>query len=257
MRVFDFGANWQDFTEQRVDEQRLALATESLGGLLRQDRLDGLRVLDVGCGSGLFSVAAARLGAAEVVGVDINPTCIQVSERNRQTFVPDAAITLRQASALDQAGMAALGTFDLVYAWGSLHHTGSMWNAIQNTLACVAPGGTLVLAIYNEHVTSSTWRGIKWLYNQVPPLLQRLLALVLGGVIWVAKLAVTRRNPFEKERGMDFWYDVIDWVGGYPYEYATTQTMQRFVEGHGFRLKRLVPAQVPTGCNEFVFERIV
>jgi 2-polyprenyl-6-hydroxyphenyl methylase/3-demethylubiquinone-9 3-methyltransferase len=256
MRVFDFGQNWQAFTEQRVDEQRLALATQSLRDLLQRERLDGMRVLDIGCGSGLFSVSAARLGAAQVVGVDINPTCLSVSERNQRTFAPDAAIELRLASALDRAGMAALGQYDLVYAWGSLHHTGSMWDAIRNAMGCVAPGGTLVLAIYNQHITSSTWRGIKWFYNQMPPIIQRLMAILLGGVIWVAKLAVTRRNPLEKERGMDFWYDVIDWVGGYPYEYATPTAIQQFVEGQGFRQIRLVPAQVPTGCNEFVFERV-
>ena len=66
---------------------------------------------------------------------------------------------------------------------------------------------------------------------------------------------MTRRNPLDKERGMDFWYDVIDWIGGYPYEYANRQEIESFMRAAGFTPKRFIAAQVPTGCNEFVFER--
>jgi 2-polyprenyl-6-hydroxyphenyl methylase/3-demethylubiquinone-9 3-methyltransferase len=256
MRVFDFGANWQAFTEQRVDEQRLTIAQHSLQQLLGNDRLTGKTVLDVGCGSGLFSVAAARLGAKQVLGVDINPRCIEVSAANLARFAPGSAVRFQQMSALDSAGMASLGTFDAVYAWGSLHHTGAMWDAIRNTMPRVVPGGVFVIAIYNQHSTSAAWHWIKRTYNQMPTLIQQLMAIFFAGVIFFAKMAVTRRNPLEKERGMDFWYDVIDWIGGYPYEYATPQLVTAFVQAHGFRLRRMIPAQVPTGCNEFVFEKL-
>jgi hypothetical protein len=89
----------------------------------------------------------------------------------------------------------------------------------------------------------------------VPTFAQRAMAILFAGVIYLAKLAVTRRNPLEKERGMDFWYDVIDWIGGYPYEYASPAEVRAFMEGLGFVQRTMVPAQVPTGCNEFVFER--
>ena len=81
---------------------------------------------------------------------------------------PDAPITFEQASVLDAACLDKLGHFDIVYAWGSLHHTGAMWNALRNVTQRVAPGGTLALSIYNKHLTSPIWRGIKRLYNQLP-----------------------------------------------------------------------------------------
>jgi SAM-dependent methyltransferase len=255
MKGFDFGANWQAFSAEHVDERRIALAVRSLQDLLGCADLGGATVLDVGCGSGIFAIAAQRIGAGRVLGVDINPRSISASEQNLARLVPGAPVTFRLASALDSAAMASLGQFDLVYAWGSLHHTGAMWQAISNTAGLVVPGGTLVLAIYNRHSTSPVWRAIKWLYNRVPPLVQRAMATLFAGVIYVAKWAVTRRNPLEKERGMDFWYDVIDWVGGYPYEYATPAEVAAFVQRLGFAQRKLVPAQVPTGCNEFVFER--
>jgi 2-polyprenyl-6-hydroxyphenyl methylase/3-demethylubiquinone-9 3-methyltransferase len=72
-------------------------------------------------------------------------------------------------------------------------------------------------------------------------------------IILTAKSAVTKRNPFKMERGMDFFYDVVDWVGGYPYEYATIQEIKDFVQTHGFKIIKTIPAKVPTGCNEFAF----
>ncbi|MBX0331031.1 class I SAM-dependent methyltransferase [Oscillochloris sp. ZM17-4] len=255
MRGFDFGKNWQAFSSEHVDEGRIAVAARSLQALLGREELGGASVLDVGCGSGIFAIAAHRLGAGRVLGVDINPRSIDASERNLARLAPGAPVTFRLGSALDRAAMDGLGQFDLVYAWGSLHHTGAMHDAITNTARLVAPGGTLVLAIYNRHITSPIWRGIKWLYNRVPGFVQRLMAIVFAGVIYLAKLAVTRRNPLEKERGMDFWYDVIDWVGGYPYEYASPAEVETFVQGLGLTLRSLAPAQVPTGCNELVFER--
>lgn len=255
MRVFDFGSNWQVFSEQRIDAQRLDIAMQSLQALLQRDTLKGVSVLDVGCGSGLFSIAAQQLGAAKVVGVDVNPRCIAVSQQNVARLAPSASVEFQEASALSPTSMASLGQFDLVYAWGSLHHSGAMWDAIRNVAAHVAPNGTLVLAIYNKHITSPAWKSIKWFYNQLPGFGQHLLALLFAGIIYVAKFIVTRRNPLDKERGMDFWYDVIDWIGGYPYEYATRQEIETFMRAVGFTPKRFVAAQVPTGCNEFVFER--
>jgi SAM-dependent methyltransferase len=255
MRVFDFGSNWQAFSEQHIDRQRITVAATSLQSLLRRNTLQDTSFLDIGCGSGLFSIAAYQLGAQKVMGVDINPHCIAVSNQNRQTFAPEAPIIFRKLSVLDVQSLQALGIFDLVYAWGSLHHTGAMWEAIHNVTKHVAPGGTLVLAIYNKHITSPVWKRIKWLYNQLPGAGQRFMTILFAGVIYIAKLLATRRNPLEKERGMSFWYDVVDWIGGYPYEYATPEEVQEFMYQQGFILRHYIHAQVPTGCNEFVFER--
>ena len=253
--TFDFGANWDAFSDRLMAEGRLHLAMASLQKLLQREGLHGASVADVGCGSGLFSLAAAKLGAARVVGLDINPLCIEVCGRNKARLAPSATVSFHRASALSPEQLAPFGTFDLVYAWGSLHHTGAMWEAILNVTRMVAPGGTLVLAIYNEHATSPLWRVIKRTYNLVPAFAKSMMAAVAAAVIFVAKALVTRRNPLEKERGMSFWYDVVDWVGGYPYEYASRSRVEQFIAPAGFAMMRFVQAQVPTGCNEYVFRR--
>jgi SAM-dependent methyltransferase len=257
MRVFDFGRNWESFSEKLLEPQRIAEAARSLQSLLQRDDLQAMSFLDVGCGSGLFSIAAHELGAARIVGIDINSRCIAVSLQNASRFAPKAAMVFEEISALDREQLAALGKFDVVYAWGALHHTGSMWRAIANTAEQVSPGGTLVLAIYSKHLTSPVWKEIKQVYNSLPGAAQYAMAICFAPAIYAAKFLATGRNPLKKERGMDFWHDMIDWIGGYPYEYATHEEVEAFMKANGFTLRRYVPAQTPIGCNEFVFERTV
>ncbi len=255
MKVFDFGSNWEAFSAKRLDPGKLSAAARSIQLLLKKETLSGLSFLDIGCGAGVFSIAAHHLGASRVIGTDINPSCISVSEQNRDRLAAGAPIRFRQASVLDVESMRPLGSFDIVYAWGSLHHTGAMWDAIRAAAERVSPEGMLALAIYNEHLTSPAWRRIKWSYNRLPRFGKQMMAVLFYGIIYTAKFLVTRRNPLEKERGMDFWFDVVDWIGGYPYEYASRPKVQEFLKPLGFELIQSVPAQVPTGCNEFVFVR--
>jgi SAM-dependent methyltransferase len=255
--AFDFGENWDQFSRAVLDEKRLAAATDSMAALVGADRLQGASVCDVGSGSGLFSLAAAKLGAARVLGFDVNPKAVAVGRRNLEQLAPEAcaSVTFVQGSALDPAFTGALGRFDMVYAWGSLHHTGDMWRAIENAAALTAPGGTLVLALYNAHWTSPIWTAIKVAYNYCPTFLRFIPNLIFGALIFLAAFAVTRRSPLTKERGMDFWYDVIDWLGGYPYEYVGVEEVERRMATAGFVMEKVVPPRVPTGCNEFVFRR--
>ena len=252
---FDFGKNWQEFSAQRLDADRVSEACRSLQSLLQTDSMAGLSFFDVGCGSGLFSIAAHRLGAAKVVGIDVNPRCIKISQDNRERFIPSSPVEFHIASAVHPRELERFGKFNIVYAWGSLHHTGSMWQAIRNVAGCVAADGFLIVAIYNKHLTSPLWKLIKQFYNQVPKIVQRFMIFLFGAVIYIAKFLFTRRNPLNKDRGMDFWFDVIDWIGGYPYEYATPREVKAFLTSRGFELRRFIPASVPTGCNEFVFRK--
>jgi ubiquinone/menaquinone biosynthesis C-methylase UbiE len=252
---FSFGTNWKAFSERELCVQQLNDASRSVKTLLEIESLKDLSFLDVGCGSGLFSLAAYELGAKRIVGIDIDPMCISVSEQNRNKFIPSAPIEFIEGSALDQERLKSLGEFDIVYAWGSLHHTGEMYEAIKAVSRQVAAGGTYVLAIYNRHVTSRIWRFIKWLYNKLPPFGQEIMAFLFFIVIFFAKYLITHKNPLIKERGMNFWRDVIDWIGGYPYEYASPQEIEEYLTKQGFVLRRFVKAQVPTGCNEYIFQK--
>ena len=259
---FDFGQNWSEFARVALTRERVDRAQEEFATLLAGVEFSNAAFLDIGFGQGLTLLSAARRGA-RAVGCDINPKC-RSALATSATWFPDVtvdAIPIIEGSILDDATVKSLraaspngdGRFDVVHSWGVLHHTGDMRSAIHNAASLVRPGGHFVLAIYNRHWSSPAWTAIKWFYCKSPRWLQRAMIAAFAPVIWIAKLAVTGRNPARQERGMDFYYDVVDWVGGYPYEYASADALRAQVEALGFDCLRWRAAEVPTGCNEFVF----
>jgi 2-polyprenyl-3-methyl-5-hydroxy-6-metoxy-1,4-benzoquinol methylase len=262
-RHFDFGKNWKSFSDSALTEKHIGQALSDFHNLMKDVPLKGRSFLDIGFGQGLTLCLAYRAGAT-CYALDIDPTCVEAL-RSTARFFPDIdadSIPVVAGSILDDRISEKLrqlrpvkeaGGFDVVHSWGVLHHTGTMQNAIQRAASLVRSGGHLVLAIYNTHWTSPIWHLIKRIYVRSPRVIQRILIALFFPLIFVAKLAVTRRHPFKQARGMDFYHDVIDWIGGYPYEYATVEEIKRLVESLGFRLERTIPTGVPTGCNQFVF----
>ena len=261
---FDFGRNWADYSAYALSPERVTQAQDDFATLLAiVGGVAGKSFLDIGFGQGLSLLSAAAAGGC-VSGIDINPTCEDVLNGNRRFFpglenlniaiiigsVLEKAIVQRARDASpDSAG------YDIVHSWGVLHHTGDMRLAVQNAASLVKPKGYFVLALYNRHWSSRPWRLVKYAYCKSPPALQKLLVWALSPVIYVAKWLVTKEDPHKQSRGMDFFYNVIDWVGGYPYEYASKGEVLALVQPLGFRCVKFLSCQVPTGCNEFVFQR--
>jgi 2-polyprenyl-3-methyl-5-hydroxy-6-metoxy-1,4-benzoquinol methylase len=260
---FAFGENWQRFLGI-LDEDRVGRAEESLRGMLQVSDLAGQSFLDIGCGSGLFSLAARRMGA-RVYSFDYDPQSVACARELRQRYFPeDSDWNINEGSALDAAYLSGLGRFDVVYSWGVLHHTGAMWSALDNAARLVATRGKLFIAIYNDQgQISHRWRAIKRTYNRLPGNLRFLVTIpALVHLYWRRTLKdFLRLRPFEtwrnegRERGMSPWRDLIDWVGGYPFEVAKPEAILDFYLRRGFTLTRLVTCGGSLGCNEFVFVR--
>jgi SAM-dependent methyltransferase len=263
---FAFGENWQRFLSV-LDDERIARARASLQTMLAVESLVGKSFLDIGCGSGLFSLAARQLGA-RVHSFDFDPQSVACTAELKRRYAPDDPDwTVDRGSVLDSAYLASLGLSDVVYSWGVLHHTGRMWEAIDHAAARVASGGKFFIAIYNDQGRSSRiWLRVKQLYNGLPRPLRWLVlypALVrLWGPTTVRDLlrgrpgATWRNYASESMRGMSAWHDVVDWVGGLPFEVATPAEIIAHCERLGFREIRHTDCGRGLGCNEFVFERV-
>ena len=261
---FAFGKNWSKYL-QGVDERKIARAEESLQQAMGIADLNGRSFVDVGCGSGIFSLAASRLGA-RVHSFDIDPECVACAEELRRRFGGGPQPWhIERGSALDEAYLAGLGTFDVVYSWGVLHHTGQMWAALENVIKLVAPIGTFYIAIYNDQGGASRrWKRIKRLYNRLPEFARPAIVVPAFFRYWgITMLYDLRRegNPlktwrnYDSIRGMNAYRDLIDWVGGYPFEVATPDEIFAFGRKHGFNLTHLKTPRGGSGCNEFVFVR--
>jgi 2-polyprenyl-3-methyl-5-hydroxy-6-metoxy-1,4-benzoquinol methylase len=261
---FEFGKNWRSFL-QVLDDERISEAERSLRKMLGVDSLASRTFLDIGSGSGLFSLAAMRLGAGKVHSFDYDPQSVAcTAELKRRYFPDDSRWTIEQGSVLDQDYLRKLGQWDIVYSWGVLHHTGNMWKALENVAPLVRPDGKLFISIYNDQGRMSRfWRAVKVLYNKgvagrwlvtavfVPYFVLRGLA---GDII-------RRRNPmrvyseYKKTRGMSRMHDWFDWLGGYPFEVASPESVFDFYRDRGYSLRRLKTCKGGLGCNEFVFSR--
>src|SRR5262249_55574804 len=159
---FAFGRNWRRFLA-RLDDERIAEAERSLTAILGD--VSGKRFLDVGCGSGLFSLCARRLGAA-VHSFDFDRDAVSCAEELRaRYFADDPRWTAEQGSILDDGLVERLGQFDVVYSWGVLHHTGDLWRALENAARLVKPGGLVWIAIYNAlGPVTQGWTAVKRAY---------------------------------------------------------------------------------------------
>ncbi|MFC7649810.1 hypothetical protein ACFQX6_62830 [Streptosporangium lutulentum] len=188
---------------------------------------------------------------------------METALRLRQAFAPGADWVIEQGSILDGDYVARLGTFDLVYSWGVLHHTGAMWKAFEASIGLVAPGGLLFVALYNDQGWESRlWTVVKRRYNRSGPVLRgALLAassayIYRGALIRLGQALTGRRRPTgPRARGMSRWHDMIDWVGGYPFEVSRPE--QVIACAHDLDLVYLKTCGGGLGCNEFVFRKAV
>lgn len=257
---YGFGRNWAAFVDKNLSDATVQASMDHLCRVLKRDRLDGMRILDIGCGSGIHSLAMKRLGAAEVVGFDYDPHSVATSQRVRDWSGIADGWSIAQGSVLDRAYMQALGSFDLVYSWGVLHHTGAMWDAVRHAAIPIREGGEFYIALYSSDTyvdpSPEEWIAIKKAYNFASPLKKKLMeADHLYRQVIVPELKAGRsalaaiRNY--GSRGMNIWADIKDWLGGYPMEFAGLHETQDFVARQiGLPMVNVVNGE---GCTEYVF----
>lgn len=259
---FSFGKNWQHFLKNlnntRVQEAENSLV-QFLGG---KQAIKNKTFVDIGCGSGLFSLAAYRLGAKEILSVDVDTFSLSCVKYLWEKAGQPANWSIKSGSVLDATFMASLGTFDIVYSWGVLHHTGNLKQALLQVQTLVGKEGKLYIAIYNDnpHIlegTSAFWVRAKRLYNRSPWLLKKIFdcgytLYYLLGLLFSGKNPVSYVRHYHTLRGMSFFTDVRDWLGGYPYEFATAENIIERFEKEGYHCANVQRAR-SIGCNEFLF----
>lgn len=263
---FNFGKNWNRFLAI-LDEGRIQEAEKSLKQMLELENLKDKLFLDIGSGSGLFSLAARRLGA-KVYAFDYDHVSVECAAELKRRFFPnDSDWQVEKGDVLDKVFIESLGQFDIVYAWGVLHHTGAMWQALNNVVPLVRRGGMLFVSIYNSQgILSRYWTELKKIYNQSPKAVRALMILSIAALLETRSALfrlVEGQNPLpfkswrekKKSRGMSVWHDLVDWVGGYPFEVAKPEEIFEFYRKNGFFLFKLKTCGGGLGCNEFVFVR--
>lgn len=260
---FEFGANWKDYSE-KIDDEAIRHAEAGVLKLIPKEDIEGRTFLDIGSGSGLHSLAALRLGAKSVMAVDIDANSIETTRKVVAANWLGKNVEARLVSILDPEAR-DLGAFDIVYSWGVLHHTGAMWDAIDKAATHVAAGGQFVLAIYRKTPLCWAWKVEKKVFTNGGSFVRSLIRVpYIAG--YKLRLLLTGNSPskfiaeYKDQRGMNFYNDVDDWLGGYPYESATEQEVIDFMRARGFEPELVLELHPKlglfgTGCSEFRFRR--
>lgn len=265
---FAFGKNWASYAAH-ISGGEIDEAVRGLSRLLGNERLQGKRFLDIGCGSGLHSLAAIRLGAREVMALDIDPDSVATTQAVLLRHAPEGNSTVQKASVFD-LDPGDLGMFDVVYSWGVLHHTGDMIRAVRTASRLVAPGGFFVFALYRRVWMDRFWKYEKrWYANASAKAQARARAIYvalfrLGLRLTGRKLASHVAN-YQSNRGMDFFHDVHDWMGGWPYESISSAEVESLMNSLDFGPLQVFARQgkvagrnigaFGSGCDEYVYRR--
>lgn len=260
---YGFGKNWAEFIERRLSEKIVQDSMNHMRRFMHVDDLKGKTFLDIGCGSGIHSLAALRLGAQKVVAFDYDDDSVATSRKVREWagISPDRW-EISQGSVLDPKWMNSLPKSDIVYSWGVLHHTGSMWEAVRNAALPLKPDGEFYIALYSSDIyidpTPEFWIRLKRAYNQANPLTRKLMELKYVYWVLIRPEIEAGRDPLGQmnnygKRGMTAWTDAKDWMGGYPMEFAGYQETKAFCKREmGLDIVEVLTGE---GCTEYMFAR--
>lgn len=263
---FAFGKNWASYAEQ-VSKIEINQAAESLRRLLGGNLLNGKRVLDIGCGSGIHSLSSLQLGAREVIAVDIDPQSVYTAETLLQHHAAGCHFRVIEKSIFD-IYPDDFGLFDLVYSWGVLHHTGDMDRAIRRATQMVSTDGEFAFALYHQTLMCPVWKVVKKWYSNASQTGQSAMRLIYNALKIVRLWARGRSyrsflQDYHQQRGMNYYTDVHDWLGGYPYESILPGHVERLMVAMGFsRVRWFVRDWIAadlglfgTGCDEYVYRK--
>jgi 2-polyprenyl-3-methyl-5-hydroxy-6-metoxy-1,4-benzoquinol methylase len=259
---FAFGRNWEKFIRKHMSEERVSVAKQHLIGFLKVPSLEGKYFLDIGCGSGLHSLAALRAGARKIVSFDYDANCVNTTKYLRRAAGEPECWIVMQGSILDDDLVSHLEPADVVYSWGVLHHTGAMWHAMDNAARLMKQGGAFYAALYDYDIQVSPpaefWLDIKQRYNKCNALGRRKMeawyiwVFALDRKLWNLPPLLRRIADYKSGRGMAFYTDVVDWLGGWPMEFAKREDVKNWAEK-----KDLLICNMKTGeaNTEYLFRR--
>ena len=238
--TFSFGKNWQNFLKVADQESFLRSRKDVERWLNGRININEKDVIDIGSGSGLHSLSLLSMGPKRLYSFDFDSNSVAATKSLWEQHGSPANWEVHHGSILDKNYVGSLGKFDLVYSWGVLHHTGSMWEAITNATSLVKPGGYFLISIYQGVATYEADLALKKKYNRSGYLGKKWMEWADG--IWPLMKERRRmgKSMFgwneKRGRGMNRYHDIVDWLGGLPYEVASDKQIEEFFTQRGFRL---------------------
>lgn len=255
---FAFGKNWQGFVRRNLDSDRIGIARDHILAFLNRNDLKGLHFLDIGCGSGIHSAAACIAEAESIHSFDFDPDSVAATNAVRRGIGSSTPWQVGRGDILDDVFVRSLGTWNFVYSWGVLHHTGNVWRAVDNASRTVAEGGLFYIALYSADAIQDQdlWLRIKREYNEASSWKRYRM---VWWYVWNHMLSrrvrsiprfILRVLRHRRHRGMSLFVDIRDWLGGWPMEFTHDADVIAFLDERGFTLQNIKTGEANT---EFLF----
>jgi len=201
------------------------------------EEVKGRAVLDAGCGTGIFSIIFARNGAGNVIGIDISPGSLKTAQSLKEKFrLPNVEFLKQDMLELPFGDE----TFDIVWAWGTVHHTTDPFKAIAELARVLRHGGSLLLAVYKRTRLTFIHEVIRKTLLKTPPgswtAIAKVLALFLGPVVFLFK----KREKSRKGEKLEEL--ILDWYFVPIRHYYTHEEITAFLSGRGLVVEKFLPA---------------
>ena len=244
---FSFGENWLQFLDG-IDDIAIGEADRDIELWLGPHIADA-RIVDIGSGSGLSSLCLHRRGCRHLISFDADPKSVAATSELAKREGDPPNWSIRHGSILDATLVERLGKFDIVHSWGVLHHTGDMWTALANAASLCHEGGHLFISIYAGGPRYAEHLELKRRYNRCDAAgKQKMIERALESV------SIKRAKSTRRARGMTVYHDMVDWLGGLPYEVAHVSEILWFCMSRGFQPLRVFEKR-EGGCSVFLLRR--
>jgi ubiquinone/menaquinone biosynthesis C-methylase UbiE len=196
------------------------------------EEVRGKNVLDAGCGTGIFSLIFARNGAAQVTGIDISPGSLGTAESLKRKFgLANARFERQDMLHLPYPDSA----FDIVWAWGTVHHTTDPLGAVAELMRVLKPGGSILLAIYKK--TRVTWvhEAIRKTLIRTPCRSWNFMAKVMA--FFGAPIVFFFKKREKSRKGEKLSELILDWYFVPIRHHYRPDEIRAFLEGRGYRIE--------------------
>ncbi|MDC0647991.1 class I SAM-dependent methyltransferase [Candidatus Pelagibacter sp.] len=249
---FKFGKNWKLFLKG-LESKQIQISKKALLKFKQNINLENRSFIDIGSGSGLSSLIAKQLGA-KVTSIDVDIECIECTKFLKNKFYKDSKDwDIKKLSILNTKNIKKMNKFDYVYSWGVLHHTGNLKKALKNTESLCRKNGFIHLALYNDQgKKSKRWKMIKKIYIKNNFIVKKLIELIFSPFFLLRPFL---KNHKIRKRGMTNYIDMVDWLGGYPFEPSKPEEIFNFFINKNYTLVNLYTCGPGHGCNEFLFKK--
>jgi ubiquinone/menaquinone biosynthesis C-methylase UbiE len=208
---------WKDFDINTLTEESLQLLRRRLPQDFIAESVQGKNVLDMGCGSGRYSIALARTGAQQVVGVDFQAKAFHSARMWCQEHSQPVEFIAGDVLSLPTSDRC----FDFIFCNGVLHHTKSIRKGLEELSRVLKPSGKAFLYIYAAGgIFWRTREVLRGLFKKIPVTYTRMVLHTMG-------------LPSNRFIFCDTWYVPVE-------NYTTTAQLHSILEESGLAYKKFI-----------------